>query len=99
MTFIVLARTDGSGRLADEEQDTGSPDVAAKASPENEDIHSLPMVGDVNLFLKGTPPSGADSEDEDEFETEVEVMIAGEHEVHLLQAIFLRQLFPDNVTI
>ena len=87
LTFIVLARTDGNGRLADEEQDKGSPDVAAKASPEIEDIHSLPMVGDVNLFLKGAPPivrpSGLDSDDEDEFETEVEVMIAGEHEVYL----------------
>jgi len=34
------------------------------------DITSLPMVGDVNLFLKGHP------EDED-FEAEAEIMIAG----------------------
>lgn len=36
----------------------------------DEDIAELPMVGDVNLFLKGSP------EDED-FEVEAEIMIAG----------------------
>ena len=32
----------------------------------------LQMIGDANLFLKGTPG-------EDEFEAEVEIMIAGEY--------------------
>ncbi|KAI0314546.1 acyl-CoA N-acyltransferase [Amylostereum chailletii] len=53
LTFIVLART------AD---DTDVP-------LSNADIRALPMVGDVNLFFKGSPS------DED-FEVEVEVMIA-----------------------
>ncbi|KAH0833126.1 hypothetical protein J3R83DRAFT_12123 [Lanmaoa asiatica] len=34
------------------------------------DIASLPMVGDVNIFLKGDPS-------DEEFEAEVGVMIAG----------------------
>lgn len=32
------------------------------------------MIGDVNLFFKGSP-----AEDDDEFEVEVEIMIAGEY--------------------
>jgi len=35
------------------------------------EIPSLPMVGDVNIFLKGTPG-------DEEFEAEAEIMIAGE---------------------
>lgn len=35
-----------------------------------EDVAKLPMIGDANLFLKGSP------EDED-FEVEAEIMIAG----------------------
>lgn len=34
------------------------------------DIASLPMVGDVNIFLKGDP-------DDEDFEAEVGIMIAG----------------------
>ena len=36
-------------------------------------LSSLKMIGDVNLFLKGTPGDA-----EDEFEVEAEIMIAGE---------------------
>lgn len=43
------------------------------------------MIGDVNLFLKGTRPEGSvisgggtnAEEDEDDFEVEIEIMIAG----------------------
>ncbi|CCM02707.1 uncharacterized protein FIBRA_04813 [Fibroporia radiculosa] len=63
LTFIILARP----RDAD---DPSAPSTLTHADgDDNLDIHSLPMVGDVNLFLKGTP------EDED-FEAEAEVMIA-----------------------
>ncbi|KAI0364896.1 acyl-CoA N-acyltransferase [Pilatotrama ljubarskyi] len=55
LTFILL-----SGELFDAKGD-------ARVTPES--LTSLPMIGDVNLFLKGCP------EDED-FEVEVEIMIA-----------------------
>jgi hypothetical protein len=55
---------------------------------DQEGIAKLPMVGDVNLFLKGMPPHlqtnlkvsrsvAEDDEEEDEFEAELEIMIAG----------------------
>jgi len=53
LTFIVLARNG----------------VPLPDEPSLQDLRALPMVGDVNLFLKGSP------EDED-FEVEAEVMIA-----------------------
>ncbi|OCH89820.1 acyl-CoA N-acyltransferase [Obba rivulosa] len=53
LTFIVLAR-DG---------------VTFPNSPTLQDLRALPMIGDVNLFLKGSP-------DEEDFEVEAEVMIA-----------------------
>ncbi|OJT15596.1 hypothetical protein TRAPUB_5924 [Trametes pubescens] len=56
LTFIVL---DGTP-LASAEGATISP----------ESLRGLPMIGDVNLFLKGTP-------DEEEFEVEAEIMVAG----------------------
>ena len=58
LTFIILAN---------------EPRLSAKDTAGRVDIDwlkSLPMVGDVNLFLKGDPS------DED-FEAEVEIMIAG----------------------
>ncbi|EIW65327.1 acyl-CoA N-acyltransferase [Trametes versicolor FP-101664 SS1] len=55
LTFIVL---DGT-RLVSAEGTTISP----------ESLRGLPMIGDVNLFLKGTP-------DEEEFEAEAEIMVA-----------------------
>ena len=48
------------------------------------DIPTLPMIGDVNIFLKGAP------EDED-FEAEAEIMIAGES---TLRNIYIPLLFP-----
>jgi hypothetical protein len=35
------------------------------------------MIGDVNLFLKGTLPRCEERIDDEEFEAEVEIMIAG----------------------
>lgn len=59
LTFIVLAR--GA------EINGNTPNILTKT-----DIDSLPMIGDVNLFLKA-------SEIESETEGEIEVMIAGEY--------------------
>ncbi|KAI0770939.1 acyl-CoA N-acyltransferase [Trametes elegans] len=49
------------------DEDSASASPGATVTPEN--LRDLPMIGDANLFLKGTP-------DEDEFECEVEIMIA-----------------------
>lgn len=54
LTFIVLARP---------------PHAAPDDALTDDDIRALPMIGDVNLFLKGSPQ-------DDDFEAEVEVMIA-----------------------
>jgi hypothetical protein len=70
LTFIVLARPAG---------------LAPRPvfEPDAPDVRACPMIGDVNLFLKGIPPHmreiGTDEEGDDNFEAEVEVMIAGEH--------------------
>jgi hypothetical protein len=72
LTFIILARQPVSYTCTDQQ----------------EDIAKLPMVGDVNLFLKGTPPhlqtnlnvprnAAEDDEEEEGFEAELEIMIAG----------------------
>jgi len=58
LTFIVLART-----ATDKETDL--------LGITKDEIDSLPMIGDVNMFLK------ASSDGEYEAEAEVEVMIAG----------------------
>ncbi|PCH33013.1 acyl-CoA N-acyltransferase [Wolfiporia cocos MD-104 SS10] len=56
LTFIILATHDPDGKaIADAEAEL--------------DLTTLPMVGDVNLFLKG-------SKEDDDFEAEVEIMIA-----------------------
>ncbi|CDO69832.1 hypothetical protein BN946_scf184803.g30 [Trametes cinnabarina] len=55
LTFILLS----GASLDAAEDDTLTP----------ERLSGLPMIGDVNLFLKGAP-------DEDDFEVEVEIMIA-----------------------
>ncbi|KAG5643429.1 hypothetical protein DXG03_000937 [Asterophora parasitica] len=84
LTFIVLAV--GENFALPMNADAGA------LSPTDSAIAALPMVGDVNLFLKGTVPglnsnlsttisspvSQVDAEEEegDEFEAEVEVMIA-----------------------
>lgn len=56
LTFIICART---------------PD-AHDAGATARTLGSLTMIGDVNLFFKGSP-----EDDDDEFEVEVEIMIAG----------------------
>ncbi|KAF9448762.1 hypothetical protein P691DRAFT_729164 [Macrolepiota fuliginosa MF-IS2] len=79
LTFIILARQpeDGLPVLLD------SQISMASLSPEDARVVALPMVGDVNLFFKGTRPGksstleGTNPEDsEDDFEIEVEIMIA-----------------------
>ena len=58
LTFIILANeTPMSSKGTTEDIDTDW-------------LNKLPMVGDVNLFLKGDPS-------DDDFEAEVEIMIAG----------------------
>jgi hypothetical protein len=86
LTFIILAapnnleesHSPSSGLLPDQE-----------LSPTDACVSALPMIGDVNVFLKGSMPSlsnhldfqnpqDGDGEDDDIFEAEVEIMIAGE---------------------
>ncbi|KAJ7193834.1 GNAT domain-containing protein, partial [Mycena pura] len=65
LTFIICART---------QSDT----LDLGCIPQDSRVSSLPMIGDVNIFLHGTPPhlrSATDAE-EDEFYAEVEIMIA-----------------------
>ena len=74
LTFILLA---GPALVQDANTDTDAHRLLRELL-ENEDegpvamehLKVLPMVGDVNLFLKGVPG-------EDDFEAEVEIMIAG----------------------
>ncbi|KAK0186745.1 GNAT domain-containing protein [Armillaria mellea] len=60
LTFIILARHARDSLLDDEKNPI----------PSDPRILSLPMAGDVNMFLNGAP------EDDDEFTAEVEIMIA-----------------------
>ena len=92
MTFIILARDPSGSDDAEFPGPWASFDSSLSGlSPLDEGIAVLPMIGDVNIFLKGTIPPGvgyppsdqrwppeASNEDEgDEFEAEVEIMIAG----------------------
>ncbi|KAJ3769274.1 GNAT domain-containing protein [Lentinula raphanica] len=71
LTFIIIAR----------EGDTFIPDTVNPTDPR---VTSLPMIGDVNLFLSGTPLSVSESttnspaslDDGQEFTAEAEIMIA-----------------------
>ncbi|KAF7966172.1 hypothetical protein HWV62_39746 [Athelia sp. TMB] len=78
LTFIILARNTEE-----------SPREHAGSRNRYSDISNLPMVGDVNLFLKGTPPNlkqspriaasqsaDPDENEEEDFEGELEIMIA-----------------------
>ncbi|KZP31910.1 hypothetical protein FIBSPDRAFT_812908 [Athelia psychrophila] len=73
LTFIILAR----------------PEHRSEDLPGRDDsnLDNLPMVGDVNMFLKGIPPHlrkapsknasfDTDEQEEDDFEAELEIMIA-----------------------
>ncbi|KAF8996135.1 GNAT domain-containing protein [Cyathus striatus] len=80
LTFIILAHDSPDGeRLSASEH----------ILPTDSRLSKMSMVGDVNLFLKGTPPyaqghdvkpspngHNSDEEEEEEFEAEVEIMIA-----------------------
>jgi hypothetical protein len=84
LTFIVLGCA--AGDLEDFAPGT-------RIFPGDERLKHLPMIGDVNIFLNGTPPSlrppqertgtltegDGDQEVEDEFQAEVDIMIAGKH--------------------
>lgn len=82
LTFIILARKAPFGERLSLPEDMGA------LSPTDPAIVALPMVGDVNMFLKGTIPSislssnatnpGKVTQDFEEFEAEIEIMIAGE---------------------
>lgn len=63
LTFIILARTDVTTDIRNCDEWRPSDE----SMPSREEIDSFPMIGDVNLFLKGIPS------DED-FEAEVEIM-------------------------
>ncbi|KAG6914694.1 hypothetical protein DXG01_015879 [Tephrocybe rancida] len=80
LTFIVLSRKTPSGEQL-------LPDVPSILLPTDPVITSLPMVGDVNMFLKGAiPTSGTqranapvntqEEDEDDEFEAEMEIMLA-----------------------
>ena len=80
LTFIILSRS------LDENEPVSLPESLGELLPTDERLARLPMIGDVNLFLYGTPPSHAENESqdaeentelEDEFYAEVEIMIAG----------------------
>ena len=66
LTFILLA---GAGEGTDVTPEEVL--LPAGATTTTKQPLGLQMIGDANLFLKGTPG-------EDEFEAEVEIMIAGE---------------------
>ncbi|KAF8635435.1 hypothetical protein AX15_000422 [Amanita polypyramis BW_CC] len=71
LTFIILSKPEGFTM----------PSGQASCLPDPR-IESLPMVGDVNLFLHGIPPLWGQSNqiqndnDDDDFEAEVDIMIA-----------------------
>lgn len=69
LTFIIVARHPPSN--ADEGNAISSSYGSYTLDlPSQSDISSMPMIGDVNLFLKG-------EQSEEDFEAEVEIMIAG----------------------
>lgn len=86
LTFIILARNgcwEGS-----HDSSSLSTQVLPHEVLSSTDTHvvSLPMIGDVNIFLKGAIPHLSNhldfqrpkDPDEDVFEAEVEIMVAGE---------------------
>ena len=68
LTFIVLARDSSGSDDADLKIPWAPPDPSPSGfmsiSPVDERLAALPMIGDVNIFLKGTtiPPSVEDSQ-------------------------------------
>lgn len=87
LTFIILSKADDFN-LTNE----------GTMAPSDPRIGLLPMVGDVNIFLHGSPMShrpgdspeeshGNDHEGHD-FEAEVEIMIAGKEHIHVQTRLF-----------
>jgi len=83
LTFIILGR---------DASDLEGFSPGKKISPGDERLKRLPMIGDVNIFLNGTPPSlrppqdsagtlaeGDADQEEVEFQAEVDIMIAGKY--------------------
>lgn len=73
LTFIILARPKNDSA----EASSTWLDIELSPSPLPDDprLRDLPMIGDVNMFLKGEP-SHVDDDTEDDFEAEAEIMIA-----------------------
>ena len=86
LTFIILA-------CVKNQEGIHTPPIEflpyEELSPTDTRVSSLPMIGDVNIFLKGSAPQSSnhlelerpldgDDEDHNIFEAEVEIMIAGE---------------------
>lgn len=72
MTFIILAPNHPP---ATAEDDDARLNLTGLSDPR---LESMPMIGDVNLFLKGGRRDNREDGDvEDDFEAEVEIMIAG----------------------
>lgn len=88
LTFIILARVSGDEldqlviptdqNIIDDALKPPGPIIA----PSDSRLASLSMIGDVNIFFKGSiPETQSQMNDEDlEFESELEIMIAGMHE-------------------
>lgn len=89
LTFIILAHEGIPSRDSAETPSSLSLALNAETvSPSDPRVASLPMIGDVNIFFRGTVPDVKDhlawtipknsgEDDEDVFEAEVEIMIAG----------------------
>lgn len=74
LTFIILSSTQSA------DPSITRPELLTWPldSPPLSQIIDSPMIGDVNLFLKGTPPHLTSTpSDQDDFEAEAEIMLAG----------------------
>ncbi|KAF9463751.1 GNAT domain-containing protein [Collybia nuda] len=89
LTFIVLARDETIPSRISSETPSSLPLImgSGNVSPSDPRVSTLPMIGDVNMFLRGTipqiedhlawtVPKDSDENEEAPFEAEVEIMIA-----------------------
>lgn len=84
LTFIILSKAGDFNPMNE-----------GTIAPSDPRIGMLPMVGDVNIFLHGSPMShGAgdspEENDHDGFEAEVEIMIAGKERIQDVQIRFFK---------
>jgi hypothetical protein len=95
LTFIILSKADDF-----------NPTNEGTMAPSDPRIELLPMVGDVNIFLHGSPVSrrAGDSpeesqgnDDEDAFEAEVEIMIAGKERIKDVQIRIFNSLCRTRI--